>query len=602
MAPNAKLIDANHEHGVNPAKYHDFISTNKMDLSNHSYEFSADGNYTSDDADHDAIVRGDGVSGTTPIPARLQVTSAGNNGQYPGGDTGSQLGYFSISKQTKNALVVGNWDRVAGRIDESSSLGPAHDGRIKPDVVAPGRTVPIGANPIGGVKSAGYCSFESPLPECAGTATFSRQNFYTLYRGTSMASAVTTGAAALVLEQYATTYGIDLDVKPPLPSTLRGIMIHSATDKTEDPVAPWSLNNEDGAVHAYPGPDFATGWGMINAQAAVDIVANKRLAESKLPTGCSAESYAFTVPPGATGTIRITLAWDDVAGDAAAPHTDAKLINDLDLVLIDPSGTRHYPWQLGHRNVDSAGSDIANESQICGTPITVRPQFGPVPNPTYVGAGNPANVNETLPAATALQAVQGGRDHLNNVEVVDAPAIAGTWVAEVSGFNVPFGPQSYSLIGNALKRFIVHPANVCARYPAMCAALHVRMDVCRRFPKICATKISFPQRGRLRVGFADPRQPIIMALDEMCQFAIDCPSSSLGAPSRSLELQMETAGTALHATVASSAGRLVKRDTSSSPQKRLRFSALGGEKYFVVLGAGHGVRPHTDYIVRMQLR
>jgi len=417
-----------------------------------------------------------------------------------------------------------------------------------------------------------------------------------------MASAVTTGAIALVLEQYATTYGVDLDAKPPLPSTLRGIMIHSATDKTEDPTTPWSLSNEDGAVHAYPGPDFATGWGMINAKAAVDVVANRYLVESKLPTGCSADTYVFTVQPGATGTLHITLAWDDIAGDVAAPYADPKLVNDLDLVLTDPSGAKHYPWQLGHKIVDAAGNAIPNEAQVCGTPITVQRRFMPVPNPKYVSAGNAANVNETLPAASALQATQGGRDHLNNIEVVDAPAIAGTWIAEVSGFNVPLGPQSYSLIGSTLTKFTTHPSNVCPRYPFLCAALHVRMYTCQRFPKICVTKISFPEPGHLRVAFAHPRQQIILALDEMCDFAIDCSWVGSGAPYQSLELELESTGTALRTAIFSSQGRLVRRDSSRRLGKRLRFTTRGGEKYFVVLGAGPDTRVDTDYIVRMQLR
>jgi hypothetical protein len=581
IAPGARLIDADAANGVDGGIFLDYITNNGMDLSNHSYQVSADGNYGSDDADHDAFIRGDGLSGSAPVPARLQVMSAGNNGQSPLGATGNQLGYFSISKQTKNALVVGNWDLVLDRIDETSSLGPAHDGRIKPDVVTPGRTLASTAEPVGGVKSAGYCSMDSPLPECLATPTFLRKNFYHLYRGTSMASAATTGSIALVLEKYAAAYGVSLDVKPPLPSTLRGVMIHTARDKVT--AASWSPGNEDGAVQATKGPDFVTGWGLIDAQAAVNVVAGRQLVESKLPIGCSTQTYLFTVPPGASGTVRVTLAWDDIASDPAEPDSDSKLVNDLDLVLIDPGGVRHYPWQLNQKIVDAAGNGVPDAAQVCGTSINVQRQYTPVANPNYLSPGHSLNVNDSLPAAGIPQAVAGGRDHLNNVEVVDAPAMPGTWMAQVSGFHVPMGPQSYSLIGVPLTELPHAPPNLCKVYPKLCATMRIRQNLCERYPKLCAPRINFPKPGHLRVGFSDGGQKIVLPMDLLCKYAIDCPACGSGTLCPTLDFQLRTEGTAMRAAVYSSQGRLVKRDATASPAKRLRFYSRPGEQYVLVL-------------------
>ena len=61
-----------------------------------------------------------------------------------------------------------------------------------------------------------------------------------------------------------------------------------------------------------------------------------------------------------------------------------------------------------------------------------------------------------MSAAQAPDAVPGDQpggvntvmgDHLNNVEVVDAPFRPGKWQVQVSGFNIPQGPQSFSLVG-----------------------------------------------------------------------------------------------------------------------------------------------------------
>ena len=63
---------------------------------------------------------------------RLQVYSAGNDGQDAQYQA-TQTGYFSLTNQIKNGIVVGNYDRLMSRTFEGTSLGPAYDGRLKPD-------------------------------------------------------------------------------------------------------------------------------------------------------------------------------------------------------------------------------------------------------------------------------------------------------------------------------------------------------------------------------------------------------------------------------------------------------------------------------------
>ena len=431
IAPLVEIIDIDQmppygQNGKKPATHLDYIIHQGMDISNHSYVFSVDGAYDDSNRVRDEIIRGDATANGRRVPARLSVGSSGNNGQKA--EYGTQTGYFALTKQTKNALVVGNWDVANEWVDHTSSLGPAHDGRIKPDVVAPGTLV----------TSTGYCKPDDAKEKekvCLDSngRVIKRQNFYRLKTGSSMATPAATGVIALVLEQYVKSYKVDLDRRPPLPSTLRALMIHTAIDKSAR--KPW-FGNPDGDVRPTPGPDFVTGWGLIDAQSAVSTVAEKRLREGRLKSTCEVVRYSFDVPPGTTRPVRVTLAWDDVAADAARADTAPKLVNDLDLVLIDPNGAIHYPWQLDQRIVDAGGRDIADALQACGKEVTVKRQFMP----------DPYNVKDTIPAGGVPAAIR-GRDHLNNVEVVDAAILAGTWEAHVLGFNIPHGPQTFSLVG-----------------------------------------------------------------------------------------------------------------------------------------------------------
>ena len=435
MAPQAQLIETAYGNGTNAATYLGFILNQGMEISNHSYSVSFDGNYDLSNQMRDQIIRGDATSNGIAVPGRLHVYSAGNHGDFPR-NGGEQVGYFSLTKQVKNGLIVGNWDVANNRISQTrSSLGPTYDGRIKPDVVAPGTDV----------KSTGYCANGDYNAVCQNAAGqfVQRQNFYRVLSGTSMAAAAVTGSVALVLQQYATTYTVNLDLQPPFPSTIRGIMIHTAHDVQAG--ATW-FNNEDGAVQPTAGPDYVTGWGLIDAQAAMIIVGNRLLLEDTLSNTCDTKIYRFDVPAGTAEPIRVTLGWDDVAGNPALPDTSPKLVNDLDLILIDPQGQPHYPWLLDQRIVDANGNEIPDDQQQCGTAVMVQRQYMPVANPNFIAQGNPGNVNDNIPAG-GVPAAQRGRDHLNNIEVVEAPAIAGTWQVQVIGFNIPQGPQRFSLVG-----------------------------------------------------------------------------------------------------------------------------------------------------------
>jgi hypothetical protein len=604
VAPLAQLIDADHEKGGDSAVNRNYVVADGMDISNHSYAISLDGDYSSEDAIRDQLIRGDAISGSDQVPARLQVTSAANNGQSPDPELdGQQVGYFSLSKQAKNVLVVGNWDSVDHKIHTESSLGPAHDGRIKPDVVAPGRTVASSSSaPGGGIKSAGYCSATSFLPDCVNSAgvTQTRQNFYRLGKGTSMASAATTGAIALVLEQYAATYSVVLDQQPPLPSTLRGLMIHTARDKQTS--TPWLPESADGELRPSAGPDFVTGWGLIDAEAAVEVVRNRHLHEDTVQTTCDVRNYLFTVPAGTTTPVRITLAWDDFEADPGNPPTEPTLVNDLDLELIDPSGARHLPWQLDQSFHGAFSKPLTDAQLTCGTEVKVRRQFMPVSNPVYLGPGDPGNVQETLPGSPGrAPAATRGRDHLNNVEVVEATAMPGIWIAKVRGFKVPKEPQRYSLIGASVAPLPIGAPSLCSRHPLLCSKIRVHMDICERFPQICDIRFSVPIPGTMRVQFATPDQKIVFPVDQLCRIAMQCPVCASDSRCTSYDLAMRSERIALRAAVYSSEGRLMASNVSASESKRLKFAARTGEQYFVVLEPGKGTRIKTDYDIQLLL-
>ena len=585
MAPAAYLHEERYDNGDDVALHMTRIENPGMHLSNHSYEVSYDGNYSPSDLDRDKIIKGVQPGGTplcgsSSFCPRLHVYSAGNTGDPC--ETGLctalpfQSGYFALSKQVKNALVVGNWDyltwndatipatnspnKVHGMTGDflGSSLGPAHDGRIKPDVVAPGTRI---------------CSTRNPTSSYGG--------YYGGMTGTSTAAAAVSGSLATLLQRYGNGYHVsDLKERAPLPSTLRAVMIHTADDIKVDNADPDWFSNADGPVKPTPGPDFVTGWGLVNLGKAHQIIANNGLWEENVSDQCERKVYYFS---GTNDPIRVTLAWDDPPyGGPALPRTDRKLVNDLDLVLVDPNGGIHYSWKLDQTIVDpsNGGVPIPDDVQSCSTPINqenISRQFLPTNDPEF----NNDDTTGGIPSADR------GRDHLNNVEVVDVDvnastaAIPGIWQAHVTVFRIDsyWGAQPFSLVGQ-----LFHDLSI----PYFCKS-HV-------FPLVCNEKswkwnAMLPDSSgeRIKGKFGSKKEKSIVSINTLCKLGFACPpcAGKRECTRYSIHLEKMTIPLIVEVyRVTTSPDRLVWRDTASSLSKTREFSARRNEEYVLVLSPG----------------
>ncbi len=181
-----------------------FYRALRISVQNHSYGTIVQNFYGNDAAAYDASANN--------IPYLLHVYSSGNSGtEAPAsGPYAGIAGYGNLTgnvKEGKNLLVVGATDST-GVLQAASSRGPAHDGRIRPELVAFGED------------------------------------------GSSGAAALVSGAAILVQETYRMLHH---DSLPPS-SLVKAILVNSA--------------EEAGA----PLIDHRTGYGQLNAFKAIATV------------------------------------------------------------------------------------------------------------------------------------------------------------------------------------------------------------------------------------------------------------------------------------------------------------------------------------------
>jgi hypothetical protein len=282
-------------------------------------------------------------------------------------------------KAAKNVIAVGAADSANSHMTSYSSWGPTADGRLKPDVVAAGHHNGAAAAGITSINNAFGMPTGAANQQDYRTPIFDPNHVYGWFGQTSAAAAEVSGGLVLMIDGWRRAFPQRAD---PLPSTLRAALVHHAVD-LDDPTTTWYR----------PGPDYASGYGVVRINDSVDALMRGDAVEGSVAHGASAR---YTLNLGANnGPLRITVAWDD---EAAAVGASPAIVNDLDLVVIDPTGTRHFPWTL-----------------------------------------NPAN-----PSAAAVRTAE---NHLDNLEqvLVDAP-VAGTWAVEVRGTSVPSGRQNFSFI------------------------------------------------------------------------------------------------------------------------------------------------------------
>jgi subtilisin family serine protease len=289
------------------------------------------------DANSDGVIDNDSMG--SPATAKNVLTvGASENQRSDGYPCDTSLGYTNCAAQggVNSIFTWGSaWpadypanpikdDASAGNSQQMaafSSRGPTDDGRIKPDVVAPGSWILSGYSDL---YQQGYDASPNPqnnawqydgygYPYSAG---------YKYLSGTSMSNPLTAGGAAVVKDFYQKAYGISASA-----ALTKAALINSAVDMLDE-------NNDGANDNDYPIPNNHEGWGLVNLAGATDGSAQFVNETTSLGTG-GVYTMQFSVSNN-SAPFKVTLAWTDYASTESA---SINLVNDLDLEVTSPSGT-----------------------------------------------------------------------------------------------------------------------------------------------------------------------------------------------------------------------------------------------------------------------
>ena len=284
MAAGSLLYVVNYQANFLDSETVSLINSGDVVITNSSYSNGCNDGYTTITQTVDTQAK--------TLPNLQHTFSAGNsNGSNCGYGAGGQWGNITGGhKQGKNVIATANvfFD---GSLVNSSSRGPAHDGRIKPDIAANGQ------NQI----------------------STSENNSYQSFGGTSGAAPGIAGVAAQLYQAYSEANG---NVLPPA-ALIKATLLNTA--------------NDAGNV----GPDYKFGWGIVNGLRAAKLIEDNRFLSAQVSQGAS-NNHTINVPAG-TKQVRFMVYWSDTP---ASPGANPALVNDLDLLVTNPASTVFEPYIL----------------------------------------------------------------------------------------------------------------------------------------------------------------------------------------------------------------------------------------------------------------
>lgn len=364
---------------------------------------SAENAYSLDAQEYDSRVR-DAVPSQAGNQEMVICFSAGNNG----------LGTIGAPSSGKNVISVGATENVRKGGDDGcgaddtdadsaqdiaifSSGGPLEDGRIKPDICAPGTHVTGAASQNPDFDSSAVCG-----PSDTGLYFPKGQTLYTWSTGTSHSAPIVSGAAALA-RQYLLNQGED-----PSAALIKALILNTSRYVT-------------GARASGDLPQVRQGWGLLNLSRMFDNTP-KILVNQTQTFNESGQEYVFTGEiKDASQPFRVTLGWTDAPGFSAF----ASWVNDLDLeVVVNGQVYRGNNFQ-GDKSRSGGAADTKNNVEGVWLPAGTTGSFSIRVRATNIaGDGVPGN-NDTTDQDFALVVYNGEKRDLGVATLVGATISGG---------------------------------------------------------------------------------------------------------------------------------------------------------------------------------
>ena len=322
----------------------DAVGTGGAHIGNHSFTDGLGGgaSYNSQAQAWDAVVR-DAVPSAPGNQPYAVIFSSGNSG--PGSSS------LTSPKGAKNIITVGATENyrpgecpgISGcggsaddidRIVDFSSRGPTTDGRLKPDLAAPGH---VAAGAFSSAANYGCTCDGGAGNGCCDSTGVDGTFSYSRFSGTSQAAPRVAGASAVVHDWFQNRSGA-----LPSPAMNKAILVNGAVDMKSADV-----------------PNNVEGWGRVSLRDVLQTSVGVEFLDQSVILGSTGAAAAFTTDfyvQNPSVPMKATLVWTDPPG---AINCNPCLVNDLDLKISQSTVWRGNNFS-GGLTTPGGAADILN--------------------------------------------------------------------------------------------------------------------------------------------------------------------------------------------------------------------------------------------------
>ena len=260
----------------------------------------------------------------------------GENGDNTVTPPGTAKNVLTIGASTTGSLG----SEAPGSVPDFSSSGTTLDGRIKPDLVAPGVLLCSARAEEAASATGESCSLA--MHDDGATPLYMAMN------GSSMATAVAAGGAAQVRQYLRQNAGIN----EPGSDLIKALMINGAKD-----------------IGSLDIPNSHEGWGQIDIANTISPMEGATSLELLYDDSRLLEpghSFVYTFLVDSTAEFDVTLVWVDREASTISNQTAAKIVNDLDLIVSAPDGTEYLGnhFSNGYSTTGGGADHLNNVERI----------------------------------------------------------------------------------------------------------------------------------------------------------------------------------------------------------------------------------------------